>query len=221
MDTDQLLSLMNNNGIAVALSVIAVVVALVALVFVVNSRRTQTHRDDQLRHRTETLWRDMDELRINHFNGPAPPLLASGGAAAEADQFAAEKAAYDVIWPQVWLLHDRLGIFLRAVESGDGAGDLRLEARNAALEARTALNRNRPFCHEEVEALVTKVIDTEIKAHLAACQYMDLLKDPAASNPTHDRNIQREKFHLLYDSEAREMINQLVNTIRGRTLRKN
>lgn len=110
-------------------------------------------------------------------------------------------------------------MFLRTVESGEPAGELRLEARNAALEARNALNRHRPYCHEEVDTLVTKVIDTEIKAHLAACQYMDLLKDTATSDTTHDRNIQREKFHLLYDGEAREQMNQVVSIIRRRTLR--
>lgn len=219
MDTDQLLSLIENDGAAIMLSVIAIIVAVATLIYAVNARRTQTHLDDQLKQRTETLWRDMDELRINQFNGTTPPMLATGSATAESDQFAAEKAAYDVIWPQLWLLHDRLGMFLRSVEAGETAGELRLEARNAALEARNALNRNRPFCHEEVDSLVTKMIDTEIKAHLAACQYMDLLKDTASSDTSHDRNIQREKFHLLYDGEARELMNQVVAVIRRRTLR--
>lgn len=220
MDTDQLLSLIGNDGGAVVLSVIAIIVALATLIYSVNARRTQADRDDQLKHRTETLWRDMDELRINQFNGATPPLLATGGGSADADQFASEKAAYEAIWPQLWVLHDRLGIFLRSVEAGESAGELRLEARNAALEARNALNRHRPFCHEEVDSLVTKMIDTEIKAHLAACQYMDLLKDTAtSSDTTHDRNIQREKFRLHYDGEARELMNQVVAVIRRRTLR--
>lgn len=219
MDTDQIISLMDQNGIALVTSAIALIVALATLVYSVNARRTQTYLDAQLKQRTETLWRDMDELRIHQFNGHAPPVLAAGGTAPESDQFAAEKAAYDIIWPQLWVLHDRLGIFLRTVESGEQAGELRLEARNAALEARNALNRHRPYCHEDVDSLVTKVIDTEIKAHLAACQYMDLRKDIATSDTSHDRNIQREKFHLLYDGEARDLMNQVVATIRRRTLR--
>lgn len=219
MDTDQLLSLIGNDSIAFVLSAAALIVAVLTMLYVARSRHRQDFLDDQLKKRTETLWRDMDELRISHFHGTATPTPGLEGGL-ESDQFAAEKSAYEVIWPQVWILHDRLGMFLRSVESGEAAGELRLEARNAALEARSALNRNRPFCHEDVDDLVTKIIDTDIKAHLAACQYMDLLKDSATSNTTHERNVQREKFHLLYDGEAREMINQLVATIRGRTLRK-
>lgn len=220
MDTDQLLSLINHDGAAVALSATALIVAVVTLLYVASSRRRQDFLDNQLKQRTETLWRDMDELRIHQFNDTVTPAPGPHGRDSDSDQFATEKAAYETIWPLVWQLHDRLGMFLRAVESGEPAGELRLEARNAALEARSALNRNRPFCHEEVDELVTRIIDTDIKAHLAACQYMDLLKESATSNTTHDRNIQREKFHLLYDGEAREMINQLVSVIRNRTLRK-
>ncbi len=32
----------------------------------------------------------------------------------------------------------------------------------------------RPFFNAEVDDLLTRLIDTEIKAHLAACQYMDM-----------------------------------------------
>jgi hypothetical protein len=219
MDTDQIISLMDQNSIALVISAVALIVAVGTLVYSSSARRNQAYLDAQLKQRTETLWRDMDELRINQFNGTPPPLLGAAGGAPESAQFSAEKAAYDIIWPQLWLLHDRLGMFLRTVESGEPAGELRLEARNAALEAKNALNRHRPYCHEEVDTLVTRVIDTEIKAHLAACQYMDLLKDTATSDTTHDRNIQREKFHLLYDGEARELMNQVVSIIRRRTLR--
>ncbi|MEQ9544559.1 MAG: hypothetical protein RIK85_00965 [Marinobacter sp.] len=221
MDTDQLLSLIANDGAAFAFSAAAIIVALLTLLYVANDKRKQDFLDNQLKQRTETLWRDMDELRVSQFNSAEASSQGSGGSLeSDSVRFAIEKAAYETIWPLVWQLHDRLGMFLRAVESGETAGELRLEARNAALEARSALNRHRPFCHEEVDELVTKIIDTDIKAHLAACQYMDLLKESATSNTTHDRNIQREKFHLLYDGEAREMINQLVTTIRERTLRK-
>ncbi|MDX1598952.1 MAG: hypothetical protein R3295_09840 [Marinobacter sp.] len=220
MDTDQLLSLIANDGAAFALSVAATIVAILTLAYVANDKRRQDFLDKQLKQRTETLWRDMDELRISQFNSSDTSSQGPGNRESDADQFATEKAAYETIWPLVWQLHDRLGMFLRAVESGETVGELRLEARNAALEARSALNRNRPFCHGDVDELVTKIIDTDIKAHLAACQYMDLLKESATSNTTHDRNIQREKFHMLYDGEAREMINQLVTTIRERTLRK-
>lgn len=220
MDTDQLLSLIGNDSVAFVLSAAALIVAVLTMLYVAKSRHRQDFLDDQLKKRTETLWRDMDELRISHFHGTATPSPGPGQGVLESDQFAAEKSAYEVIWPQVWLLHDRLGMFLRSVESGEPAGELRLEARNAALEARSALNRNRPFCHADVDNLVTKIIDNDIKAHLAACQYMDLRKDSATSNTTHERNVQREKFHLLYDGESREMINQLVTTIRERTLRK-
>jgi hypothetical protein len=110
-------------------------------------------------------------------------------------------------------------MFLRAVEAGEAAGELRLEARNAALEARNLLNRNRPFCTESVDELVTRLIDAEIKAHLAACQYLDLLKDVSSASSNHDRRVLQDKCHSLHEGEARELMNQLVSSIRHRAIR--
>lgn len=143
---------------------------------------------------------------------------ASGSPVEEA-RYHTEVEAYSKIWPQVWHLHERLGMFLRAVEAGEAAGELRLEARNAALEARNLLNRNRPFCTESVDELVTRLIDAEIKAHLAACQYLDLLKDVTSASSNHDRRVLQEKCHSLHEGEARELMNQLVSSIRHRTIR--
>ena len=81
------------------------------------------------------------------------------------------------------------------------------------------MNRNRPFCTESVDELVTLLIDAEIKAHLAACQYLDLLKDVTSASSNHDRRVLQEKCHSLHEGEARELMNQLVSSIRHRTIR--
>ncbi len=60
MDTDQIISLMDQNSIALVISVVALIVAVGTLVYSANARRTQAYLDAQLKQRTETLWRDMD-----------------------------------------------------------------------------------------------------------------------------------------------------------------
>lgn len=224
MESDVLLGFLSHNGLPLILAVTALVVTLLVAITVFRMKSRTTAHHDILKERVDALWRDRDELRVNQFNGYSDnknkPGAVSPGNTSTAEQFATEKAAYEDVWPQVWSLHDKLGMFLRSVESGEPTGELRVEARNAALEARSTLNRVRPFCHDEVDDLVTQLIDTDIKAHLAACQYMDLLKGGASANPNHDRTVQREKFRMLYDGEARELMSQLVATIRSRTIKR-
>ncbi len=74
-----------------------------------------------------TLWHEMDELRVQQFNASEPPVGNSGNQVL-AEQFLLKKAALENIWPLVWGLHDKLGSFLRAVESNEPTGDTRVTA---------------------------------------------------------------------------------------------
>lgn len=216
MEPDNLFDFFSANYVFVLIAVAALIVAIISVFSGTTASRKLAERIAAIKLRVDSLWTDMDELRVSHFNGPK----ASGGNDPTASQrFSAEKAAYEAIWPLVWSLHDKLGMFLRAVEADDQAGELRLEARNAALTARSTLNRVRPFCHGDIDELITQLIDTHIKAHLAACHYMDLRKDSLSSSSNHERAVQKEKFHMLYDGQSKEMLDQLVTIIRRRMLR--
>lgn len=216
MEPDNLIDLFSANPIVLLIAVAALAVAIFAAFSGTTARRKLADRVDSIKLRVDSLWTDMDELRVSHFNGPKP----SGGHDTTAtERFSSEKAAYEAIWPLVWSLHDKLGMFLRAVEADDQTGELRLEARNAALSARSTLNQVRPFCHEDIEELITQLIDNHIKAHLAACQYMDLRKDSLSSSSNHERAVQKEKFRMLYDGQSKDMLDQLVANIRQRMLR--
>ena len=221
MDTDPLLGLLDGPHLPLIIAVCALVVGVVALWLAGNAKRAASEETETLRMKTGAIGRELDELRVSQFNGPNSERSGFSGTDAGAARYQTEKEAYEQIWPQLWHLHDRLGIFLRAVENGDSASDLRLEARNAALEARSLLNRNRPFCSESVEELVTRLIDTEIKAHLAACQHLDMSKEVSDSSSDHDRRVLRDKCHALYDGEARDLMNRLAGAIRARVININ
>ncbi|KPP99933.1 hypothetical protein [Marinobacter sp. HL-58] len=216
MEADTLFDLVGSDHFVLLIAVAALVVAVIAILSGTASRRKLSTQNDTVKQRVDSLWAEMDELRVSQFNSPG---ASAGNDATGSERFAAEKAAYEAIWPVVWSLHDKLGMFLRAVEADDQAGELRLEARNAALTARSTLNRVRPFCHGDIDQLITQLIDNHIKAHLAACHYMDLRKDSLSSSSNHDRAVQKEKFHMLYDGQAKEMLDQLVTLIRNRMLK--
>lgn len=218
MDADPFWSTVSAGGLPLLLAAGALGLALIALFWGSGAERRYQDQLTALRERSDTLWREVDDIRVAQFNRPGETGGVSGAPVEEA-RYHTEVEAYSKIWPQVWHLHERLGMFLRAVEAGEAAGELRLEARNAALEARDLLNRNRPFCSESVDELVTRLIDAEIKAHLAACQYLDLLKDVTSASSNHDRRVLQDKCHSLHEGEARELMNQLVSSIRHRTIR--
>lgn len=218
MDTDPLLGMLSTDSLPLLLAAAALGLALIALLLGSGARRRYQDQLAALRERSDTLWREVDDIRVAQFNRPGETGGASDSSIEEA-RYHTEVEAYSKIWPQVWHLHERLGMFLRAVEAGEAPGELRLEARNAALESRSLLNRNRPFCTESVDELVTRLIDAEIKAHLAACQYLDLLKDVTSASSNHDRRVLQDKCHSLHEGEARELMNQLVSSIRQRTIR--
>lgn len=218
MEADALVSFLIDQRFPLVLGAVALVVAVLAVIRLSALDKRQAQDAEALRQRLDTLWHDMDEWRVSGFSNPPQTAHALARETVDDARFATERAAYEEIWPQVWALHDKLGVFLRAVEAGEPAGDSRLAARHAALEARDIQNRLKPFCHQEVDELITRLIDADIKAHLAACQYLDLLRDTATSEHSHERNVQRDKFRMIYDGEARELVTRLVEAIRARTL---
>ncbi len=228
MEMDQLFNLSSTEEIIFLIAVTALVMAVIAIFASTAARRKMAEQNSGIKRRVDVLWTNMNELRVPEFNAPASPGNSPGySSAAEAasatddtsvERFSAEKAAYESVWPMVWTLHDKLGMFLRAVEADEQPGELRVEARNAALDARKTLSRVRPFCSADIDELITQVIDNHIKAHLAACHFLDLRKDSSSASSDHERSVQKEKFRMLYDGQAREMLDQLVTLIRQRML---
>lgn len=219
MDTGPLWSMLSSDSVPLALATVALLLALIAIILTLGARRRNQTQLATLRERSDTLWREVDDIRVAQLNRPGEPRAQGENSLLDEALYRTEKEAYDRIWPQVWHLHERLGMFLRAVEAGEATGELRLEARHAAIEARNLLNRNRPFCSETIEGLTTQLIDTEIKAHLAACQHLDLQKEVTSASSSHDRRVLQDKCHSLHEGDARELINQLASSIRRRTIR--
>ncbi len=217
MPIDTLLNLASAPHLPVILG--GVVLLLVMLLAFTQRKHWQRSQSNHvaLKKRIEGLCQEVDEQLVAQFNNSSEGSAAGNALAAE--QHATEKSAYEELWPLVWTLHDKLGSFLRAVESGDTVGESRVAARHAALDARHALNRARPFCHQHVDAVATQLIDTDIKAHLAGCQYLDLRKETTNSESQGEDEQLRQKFRMLYDVEARELMNQLVATMRRRMVR--
>lgn len=233
MELDYLFNLSSTEQTILLIAITALIVAVIAVFSGAATRRKTAEQSSRVKQRVDVLWADMNELRIpevndsfstpDHNAGTNPgnsyvAETASTNRETSVERFATEKAAYESVWPMVWALHDKLGMFLRAVEAEDNPGELRLEARNAALDARKTLSRVRPFCNADIDELITQVIDNHIKAHLAACHLMDLRKDSLSNSTEHERAVQKEKFRMLYDGQAREMLDQLVTLIRQRIL---
>ncbi|MBC7182577.1 MAG: hypothetical protein H5U30_03250 [Marinobacter sp.] len=219
MDTDALWRMFSSANLPLFVSACAFLLALVSITLISGARRRNQDQLTTLREKCDTLWRELDDIRVAQFNRPGDAGSGWGSPPIEEACYQTEIEAYSKIWPQVWQLYERLGAFLRAVEAGESAGELRMESRNAALEARNLLNRNRPFCSQAVDELVTRLIDAEIKAHLAACQYLDLLKDVSSASSSHDRRVLQDKCHSLHEGEARDLMNQLASSIRQRAIR--
>lgn len=219
MDTDALWRMLSSVNLPLLVAAGALLLGLISLSLISGARHRNRDQLASLREKCDTLWRELDDIRVAQFNRPGDAGSAGATSSFEEARYHTEMEAYSKIWPQVWQLYERLGSFLRAVEAGEAAGELRLESRNAALEARHLLNRNRPFCSESVDELVTRLIDAEIKAHLAACQYLDLLKDITSASSNHDRRVLQDKCHSLHEGEARDLMNQLAASIRQRAIR--
>ncbi|MDC0661587.1 hypothetical protein [Marinobacter sp. SS21] len=219
MDSSSILAFFADDHLAILISCGALIVAL-TLVLIVNRHRQQSESEyEAQKQRLDTLWQELDDLRVGQVD---MPHVATGhptdGLARE--HLAIERSAYEQLWPPVCDLHDKLGAFLRAVEAQEPANDDRLTARNAALEARSVLNQVRPFCHARVEELATQLIDSEIKAHLAGCHYQELQRDSDANATSHEQEVQHQKFRLLYEGEVPELMNELIEAIRRRTVQR-
>ena len=143
MDADPFWSTVSAGGLPLLLAAGALGLALIALFLGSGARRRYQEQLTALRERSDTLWREVDDIRVAQFNRPGEAGNGASGSPVEEARYHTEVEAYSKIWPQVWHLHERLGMFLRAVEAGEAAGELRLEARNAALEARNLLHRIR------------------------------------------------------------------------------
>lgn len=218
MEPASVFSVLSDHRLPLVVAGVAMAIALLATIIAVRLRHYFDAEQEGQKQRLETLWREVDELRVEQFNGPTNRQLELEHL--DPEHLAIEKAAYDRLWPLICALHDKLGSFLRAVETGEPANDSRLSARNAALEARTTLNNVRPFCHERIDDLATQLIDTEIKAHLTGCQYQDLLRESPTGNGNGERERLHQKFRMLYDSDARELMNQLIEVIRRRMIKR-
>lgn len=208
MDLQSSLALLTDHSL-LALSAGLLLAALLAVLTLSRLRQQLRAEQDNLRHRLDGLWHELDELRMQT---PVTSSATSERSPANEERFRRQYGVWESVWEVAWTLHDRVGNFLRAVENGENVADSRLSARNAALEARSRVNGLRPFFDEHVDALLSRVIDAEIKAHLAACQYLDR----RSTEPDGSLESYRESFRLQHDGEAREAVNQLVAAIRQR-----
>lgn len=131
-----------------------------------------------------------------------------------------ELQAYQKIWASVRELHDKLGTFLRAIETGESLADSRMAARTAALKAKDCAQRLRPFYPENIETLVFQLIDNEVHMHLSACAYLDDSPElPGENGGDQTRSAYqslRDESKLIYDGECRQQLNALVQSIRYR-----
>lgn len=208
MDLESSLALLTTHPL-LALSAGLLLAAVLAVLVVARLRHRLQSEQDTLRHRLDGLWHELDDLRMQ---APKASAAASEGPGLAEEHFRRQYAVWEAVWETAWTLHERVGHFLRAVENGENPSESRLSARNAALEARSRINSLRPFFDEHVDILVGRVIDAEIKAHLAACQYLDRRSSEAEGR----LESYRESFRLQHDGEAREAVNQLVAAIRQR-----
>lgn len=208
MDLESSLAWLSNHPL-LALSVGLVLAAVLAVMVVSRLRQQLQTEQDALRHRLDGLWHELDDLRMQ---APSANPGISERPGVNEERFRRQYAVWEAVWDLAWTLHDRVGNFLRAVENGENPSESRLSARNAALDARSRVNALRPFFDEHVDALLSRLVDAEIKAHLAACQYLDR----RSTEPEGRLESYRESFRLQHDGEAREAVNQLVAAIRER-----
>ncbi|WP_148862946.1 hypothetical protein [Marinobacter fonticola] len=220
MESDGILSLIGPQPLLVVGGLLCLL-ALIAF-FLINRKVQQALSDvDHIDHRLNTLWHELDTLRLDPAPSADQPLKSGHAPEPSPEKFAAERAVYETLWPLIWTLHDKVGTFLRAVDNRESHSESRLAARHAALEVRSQVNRMRPFFDENIDRLLSQLLDVEIKAHLTACQYLDRGQSQTAVGAegieTQPETL-RHKWRMLYDSEATELVNQLVDAIRRRTL---
>lgn len=214
MDLDALQTALDSH-LGLLMTAAAIIILLIGIVILSRFRQAMLSRYATLQTRLDTLWHEMDYLRLQAPEAETGAVAPADRSALVSQQFASEKAVFEQLWPVIWDLHDKLGTFLRAVESAESATDSRLAARTAALHARATINSLRPFYDGQLDDLLTRLIDADIKAHLAACQYLDHRHSGTSESP----EGHREKFRLIYEGDARDLLNQLVSVMRRRMVR--
>lgn len=223
MDMDAILALLDGQYLLI-LGAVLLIIALVAIIKLRGSVHQLGQEHDQLTRRLDTLWHDLDAMHQDDtpsLSGKSRTPATSVTSDTSPELLLAERRLFEGLWPVAWALHDKVGGFLRAVESGDPHSESRLAARNAALEMRSQINRSRPFFDAEIEGILTQLVDIEIKAHLTACQYLDQRQSNlgVSSEGSDVRESYRNKWRQLYDREANELINHLVSAMRKRLVR--
>ncbi|ROU01508.1 hypothetical protein EB809_03345 [Marinobacter sp. R17] len=191
---------------------LACLIALAAFVVLFRQVRRQQEEVDYLERRINTLWQEADAQVGGEGDKPDAPSV---DVRPRAGVSATERAAYDTLWPLAWELHDRIGTFLRAIDHHEPISDTRLAARHAALDLRRETNRLRPFIDADIDHLLHQLLDAEVKAHLAACQFLDN-RDARAREGS--ENSSRWQWQEHHEQEAVELMNQLVTAIRKRVL---
>ena len=70
MDMDYLFDFLATTQLTFFIAIAALVVAIVALFSASAARRAAAEQSDTVKQRVESLWHDMDEIRVSQFNGP-------------------------------------------------------------------------------------------------------------------------------------------------------
>lgn len=207
------LAFISRSPLLVVAGALVCLIALVAFIVLFRQVRRQQEEVDYLERRINTLWHETDAQQVGD-DGDRPDA-APADIRPRAGISASERAAYDTLWPLAWELHDRIGTFLRAIDHHEPISDPRLAARHAALDLRRETNRLRPFIDADIDHLLHQLLDAEVKAHLAACQFLDN-RDARAREGS--ENSSRWQWQEHHEQEAVELMNQLVTGIRKRVL---
>ncbi|MEX2365998.1 MAG: hypothetical protein WD601_05295 [Pseudohongiellaceae bacterium] len=212
---------------------ILVIVIILAVIAAFWLYQNQNSRQQDLQRELQALRFELDDQRMeprgnslapaNRSNqgpglGAAPPPPSSRALGRMHAEL--ELQAYQKIWASVRDLHDKLGTFLRAIETSDSPTESRMAARTAALKAKDCSQRLRPFYPENIEAQVFQLIDNEVHMHLSACAYLDGTKElPTKGSRDQTSSAYqslRDESKLIYDGECRQQLNALVQSIRHR-----
>lgn len=73
MDTAPLWSILSADTLPLTLAAVALALALAALVLGLGARRRNEDQLAALRERSDTLWREVDDIRVAQFNRPGKP----------------------------------------------------------------------------------------------------------------------------------------------------
>ena len=95
MDMDYLFDFLATTQLTFFIAIAALIVAVVALFSASTAKRAAAEQSDTVKQRVDSLWHDMDEIRVSQFNSPSS---TETGNAIASEQFSAEKVDYEAIW---------------------------------------------------------------------------------------------------------------------------